>query len=50
MFLKKNYMIIHLKDELQIKFIILGKEMMQETALTSFALHDLYRTDMSHEQ
>jgi len=44
------YVNFHLKDDLRMKFIFYSNEMMQEGALTSFALHDLYCTNKAHEQ
>jgi len=39
----------YLNDDLQIEFSFKG-EMMQQTALTSFALYDRYRTSTAHKQ
>jgi len=40
----------HQTYDLRTEFIVYSDEMMQEKAVTSFALHDLRRTNMSHEQ
>jgi len=43
-------MYFHLKDDLQMKFIVYWNEMMQEGALTSFALYNPCRTNATEKQ
>jgi len=38
------------KHDLQMELIVYSNEMMQDGALTLFALYDLYRTNATHEQ
>ena len=44
------YMNFHLKDNLRMELVVYWNEIMQEGALTSFALYDPHRKNVDHEE